>query len=478
MNGATINKPVPARRQHWAVVGGGMLGMTVAHRLAQAGQQVTLLESAPALGGLTGAWQLGDAVWDRYYHVTLLSDSNLRGLLAELGLEEQMKWVETKTGFYSGGKLISMSSAMEFLSFPPLKLIEKIRLGATIFGASKIENWKPLESIPVADWLQKWSGRGTFEKIWLPLLRAKLGEAYKTTSAAFIWAHINRMYKARRTGLKKEMFGYVPGGYARILERFAEVLRQEGVEIVCDAAVEKSEAQPSGQVEVTTRAGDVRSFDQVVFTIPSPLIARACPQMEEKERAAHKGIEYLGIVCASLLLKKPISRYYVTNITDTWVPLTAVIEMTTIVDREELGGHSLVYLPKYLAPGDETFHLSDEAIEERFLSTLEKMYEHFSRDDVLAFRVSRTRNVMALPTLNYSERLPSMRTSVPGVWAVNSAHILKGNLNVNETIAIAQDAVRDHLLPALDEPRVVDLRFTLDPAATHVETDREFVARS
>jgi cation diffusion facilitator CzcD-associated flavoprotein CzcO len=39
----------------WAVVGGGMLGLTLAHRLQQAGQQVTLLEAAPEVGGLAGA---------------------------------------------------------------------------------------------------------------------------------------------------------------------------------------------------------------------------------------------------------------------------------------------------------------------------------------------------------------------------------------------------------------------------------------
>ena len=140
-------------------------------------------------------------------------------------------------------------------------------------------------------------------------------------------------------------------------------------------------------------------------------------------------------------MKKPLSPYYVTNITDTWVPLTAVIEMTTIVDPAELGGHSLVYLPKYMIADDPAFADSDDAVRERCLSTLEKMYPHFSRDDVLAFRTSRVRYVMALPTLNYSERLPPMQTSIPGVYAVNSAHILKGNLNVNETIQIAEDAV-------------------------------------
>ena len=62
----------------WCIVGGGMLGLTLARRLAQRGHQVTLFEAAPQLGGLASAWELGDVTWDRHYHVTLLSDAHLR----------------------------------------------------------------------------------------------------------------------------------------------------------------------------------------------------------------------------------------------------------------------------------------------------------------------------------------------------------------------------------------------------------------
>jgi protoporphyrinogen oxidase len=466
-------------KQHWAVVGGGMLGMTLAHRLAQRGQRVTLLEAAPQLGGLASAWSLGDAVWDRHYHVTLLSDTNLRALLDEIGLEKQMRWVETKTGFYSGGKHYSMSTTLEFLRFPPLNMWERFRLGATIFYASKIRNWKRLETLPVADWLRRWSGSGAFEKIWLPLLRAKLGEAYRKTSAAFIWAHTQRMYKARRSGQKKEMFGYVPGGYARILDRLAEVLESEGVEIRCSAAVEQVIGESGAGVTVQFKDGSEQAFDQVVFTTPSPIIANVCPQLTSEEQTRFRGIEYLGIVCSSLLLKRPLSKYYVTNITDGWVPLTAVIEMTTIVDPAELGGQALVYLPKYMMSDEPGFAESDEAVRERCLSTLERMYPEFSRDDVAAFRTSRARYVMALPTIGYSERLPPMKTSVAGVYAVNSAHILKGNLNVNETIQIAEEAIRGVLAPAIADPGKSYGSSLLPPVeANHDETNRELVARS
>ena len=171
---------------HWAIVGGGMLGLTLAHRLQRAGQRVTLLEAAPAVGGLAGAWQIGNVAWDRHYHVTLLSDLRLRGLLNELDLEDEMRWVETRTGFYTDGALHSMSNTLEFLRFPPLGLVDKLRLGFTIFTASRRKNWRALEKIHVADWLRRWSGERTFNKIWLPLLKAKLGDCYRQTSASFI----------------------------------------------------------------------------------------------------------------------------------------------------------------------------------------------------------------------------------------------------------------------------------------------------
>ncbi|QDS93189.1 hypothetical protein FF011L_19500 [Roseimaritima multifibrata] len=432
---------------HWLVVGGGMMGLSVAQQLAKRHQKVTICEAAPQFGGLTSAWNLNDVVWDRFYHVTLLSDTRLRELLTEIGLEKEIRWVETKTGFYAGGKLYSMSNTMEFLRFPPLNLIEKLRLGGTIWLASKIKNWQRLEKIPVADWLQKWSGKGTFQKIWLPLLRAKLGETYKQASAAFIWAHISRMYKARRSGMKVEMFGYVPGGYARILDELGKSLQDQGVEMQADSPVQDVHRQPDGKISVTFKDGRQESYDNVLFTIPSPLIAKVCPQLDPHQKKQHENIQYMGVVCTSLLLKKPISPYYVTNITDD-VPMTAVIEMSTIVDPEkELGGHSLVYLPKYLPQDSPGLQEPDDVIEERFLSTLEGMYDHFSRDQVAAVRTSRAKYVMALPTLNYSKNLPPVVTSVPGLYALNAAHIVKGNLNVNETIELGDEKLNEEVWP-------------------------------
>ncbi|WDQ16135.1 NAD(P)/FAD-dependent oxidoreductase [Rhodopirellula sp. P2] len=432
----------------WLVIGGGVMGLQVARDLIDRGQQVTIAEAAPTFGGLTSAWNLGDVVWDRFYHVTLLSDTKLRDLLTDLGLESQMDWVETKTGFYSDGQLISMSNTAEFLKFPPLNLIQKLRLGGTIFYASKIKNWRRLEKLSVEKWLRRWSGKGVFEKIWQPLLQAKLGEAYKQTSAAFIWAHTARMYKARRSGMKTEMFGYVPGGYATILDKWVGWLKERGAETLVSSPARRVTKLDGGEFEVDFGDGRVQKFDNVVSTIASPVIADTVPQLSDEEKNKHRGIRYLGVVCASMLMKKPISEYYVTNITDTWVPLTAVIEMSTIVNSEkQLGGNHLVYLPKYLPDDHEGLNESDEDYQEKCLSTLEKMYDHFSRDQVLDFKIARAKYVAALATIDYSTRLPDIVTSVPGFYALNSAHIVKGNLNVNETITLGEEKFSEEVWP-------------------------------
>ncbi len=427
--------------EQWAIVGGGLLGMTLALRLAEAGKRVTLYESASHPGGLASAWKLGDVVWDRHYHVTLLSDLRLRALLEQLKLEKEMQWVETRTGFYTDGQLLSMSNTVEFLKFPPLGLLGKLRLGGTIFYAARVKDWQRLEKIPVADWLRKLSGRKTFEKIWLPLLRAKLGENYKKASAAFIWATIARMYAARRTGLKKEMFGYVPGGYARILARFSEVLEEKGVKIKLGHAVKSVETEASGALSLEFAEGKRETFDQVVLTVPGTVAARVCQGLTDEEKAKLDGVQYQGIICASLLLKKPLADFYVTNITDSFVPFTAVIEMSALVDREQFGGHALVYLPKYVAPDDAAFSLSDEEIKESFLKAIARMYPHFVETDVVSFRVSRVRYVFPIPTLDYSAKLPAMETSVDGLHIINSAHIVNGTLNVNETVQLAEKSV-------------------------------------
>jgi protoporphyrinogen oxidase len=431
--------------QKWGIIGGGIMGMTLAHRLTQQGHKVTLFEGAPDLGGLVSSWKLGDIEWDKFYHVILLSDFRTRNMLKEVGLDDQIKWVETKTGFYIDGNLHSMSDSIEFLKFPTLGLIDKFRLAVTILYASKIKDWKRLEQILVTTWLKKWSGKNTYDKVWLPLLRAKLGDSYQRTSAAFIWATIQRLYGARKSGLKKEMFGYVPGGYKRIVTAIKQNLQAEGVIIKTSHQATEVKTSASGLPSATFTNGFSEEFDQVIVTLPSGIAAGICKGLTEPEKLKLNNIEYLGVICVAVMLDKSVSPFYVTNITDTWVPFTGVIEMTALVDKQYFGGNTLIYLPKYVSPDDPIFTKSDDETKEFFTGKFKEMYPWLKDDNFKFAGVTRAKHVITVLNLGYSDHLPEIKTSIPGVYIVNSAHIKDGTLNVNETIKVAETKLTEIL---------------------------------
>jgi protoporphyrinogen oxidase len=452
-SGLPGSSPGTGARPHVGIIGGGMLGLGLASQLEKSGHRVTVFEAAPTLGGLAAADGIGDVTWDRFYHVTLLSDSYLRELLDEIGLGDRLRWRTTRTGFFTGGRLVSMSSALDFLMFPPLGLFAKARLGWTIFHASRVTDPAPLEQVTVVDWLTRLSGRSTVERIWLPLLRSKLGENYRLASAAFIWAIIARLYAARRSGLKREMFGYVEGGYDSVLAHLRSALESRGIEIVCGRPAADVRGDASGS-EVRFADGTSRRFDAVVLTVPCGRVAAICPQLTSAERERLQKVVYQGVVCPSLLLARPLADYYVTNITDPGIPFTGVIEMTALVDPASFGGRSLVYLPRYLAQDDPTWKRGDDDLVAETVATLARMYPQFRQSDVLASRVARVREVHAISTIDYSRSLlPPLKTSVDNVFVVNSAQIAYGTLNVNETLALAARQAAA-LAPLIHSPAV------------------------
>jgi protoporphyrinogen oxidase len=151
-------------------------------------------------------------------------------------------------------------------------------------------------------------------------------------------------------------------------------------------------------LHLSSASGESERFDKVVVTLPAPMASRLCPGLSCEEHAKLKAMRYQGIVCASVLLTRPLSGFYVTNITEPSSPFTAVIETSALVDRAMFGGRSLIYLPKYVAPDDPIFEASDAEIESLFLDGLKRMYPDLREEDVVGFKISRVRHVLALST--------------------------------------------------------------------------------
>jgi protoporphyrinogen oxidase len=426
-------------KAHVAVIGGGITGLTAAYTLLKQGVHVTVFEAQTSLGGLSSTFDFGPFRWDRFYHCILTSDQNLLGLVDELGLSSRLRWRKTEVGFYSRGHLHCMTRPVDLLRFPCLSLASKFRFGLGILYSAYMCRGEGLESVPLKDWVIRIFGQRLFREMWEPLLRCKLGDMRSEASAAFLWSTIRRLYSTRGKGVEKtEQLGYVEGGYRVVLDRLVEEIQQLGGRLYSGAILEKVEATEDG-IGIAGQ-GAFREFDACLMTVPSVAILRMVPSLSEEYKTRLSMPKYLGIVCVVLVLRRSLSPYYLTNVTDD-VPFTGIVEMTNLIDRRvSTSGRSLVYLPKYTSPSDPLFQLSDEEVWDRFTPALFKIHPELKLSEIESMHIFRERFVQPVPTLDYSQRAPTVSTGIPHLFVANSTQIVNDTLNNNAMTRIARNA--------------------------------------
>jgi len=414
------------------VIGGGLMGMALGHRLSAAGHEVTVLEREAQIGGLATHHDFGGFFWDRFYHVVLPTDRHLIAYLKELGLGSDLQWQRTRTGFFVDGRMHSISNALEFLRFPLLPLHAKLRLAWTLVYGSRITDWRRLERTTVTDWLVRIGGRQAYEKLWQPLLLAKLGQSYERVSAVFIWAYIRRLFSARDGSASKEQLGHVRGGYKSVFERIQALIEATGGRVLTGTEVSAIEPLPGGGISVTVD-GEARHYDKVVCTSPVSVLRRLVhPSLLHVERTGD--VEYLGVLCAVLVSRKPIVPYYVVNIADSEVPFTGIIGMSNVVATQNTAGRHLTYLPKYLLSTDPALRREAHEVRAEFLAGLRRMLPGFDERDIESVHINRAQRVQPLQVLGYSQLVPQVTTAHRDFFVLNTAQFVDATLNNNEVI--------------------------------------------
>src|SRR6185503_900020 len=237
--GSRVSRPAVA------IVGGGILGMTAAYRLAQAGVHVALYERSNDLGGLVGSFDFDGYPVDRFYHVNLPTDDRILALAEELGLSDKWRFRPTKVGFYDDGRLFSMTSPKEFLTFPVMRMHDRLRLGTFVARCQMIKGYDELDDTPLLEWLRRLCGRRVVDRLWAPLLDSKFDGRYDDLPATYIWARTKRMSKTR-DARGREVMGWLEGGYQTLIDALVRRIRELGGEVRGGSVVEQIVGTPAG----------------------------------------------------------------------------------------------------------------------------------------------------------------------------------------------------------------------------------------
>lgn len=111
MSSARAHRSLAGRRPMTiAVIGGGLMGVSLAYFLSRAGHRVVLYKASDQIGGLAGTIRLGDVEVDRFYHTILSSDTHMQALAHELGLTDRLRFRATGSAFFHQGRLYPMTT--------------------------------------------------------------------------------------------------------------------------------------------------------------------------------------------------------------------------------------------------------------------------------------------------------------------------------------------------------------------------------
>jgi protoporphyrinogen oxidase len=418
------------------IVGGGILGMTAAHRLAKQGVHVALYERSSDLGGLVGSFELDEHRVDRFYHVILPTDDRVTGLAEELGLGDRFRFRPTDVGFYGGGRLFSMTTPKEFLTFPILRPWERARLAAFVARCQLIKSYDELDDVPLLDWLRRLCGRGVVERLWKPLLDSKFDGRYEDLPATYIWARTKRMSKTRDSR-GHEVMGWLEGGYQTLIDALAAKIRELGGEVHPSTVVNEITGTAAGATGLVVE-GTYRPFDHVLCTLAPP-VARTLMAQPIVPHLPEDPFRYLGVVCLLLRTRHSVSPYYHLNITDREIPLTTVVETTHVVDPEAVGG-SLLYVSKYVDPSSDDLTRPADDVERDYLNHAMKMLPALRSEDVLASSVQRARLVEPVHLVGGAARIPDM-FPLPNLTLASTAHVYPEIVSGQAVSGVSERAV-------------------------------------
>jgi len=416
------------------IIGAGITGLSAGYFLGRRGHKISIFEREQDVGGLAGSFIVNGAHLEKYYHHSFMAHTDLRQMMKELDIKEELDYQRTRMGFYHDRQIYPFTTAGDLLLFRPLNLMNRMRVGLTSLLMLGIRNWKKLEGTSAMGWLRRYSGGEGCRIIWEPLLKSKFGDEYENISAAWLW---NRVVDRKKSAGGNDILGYISGGYKRLFDVITEAIEKSGGTVETGSGVDKISIL-NGQCSGVQIKNTFVEADLILSTIPLPAFVQIAPDLPESYLTGLSAIKYQGSICVVLALTRKLSDFYWINISDPECPFVGIIEHTNFIPAEVYGNQHLVYLTKYAASDSQVFQRSEKSISDEFIQYLKKIFPDFRQSDINQYWVFRDQFSQPVFVKNYSKILPDKKTPIKNLYLLNTSQIYPESRSINSSIRLAR----------------------------------------
>ncbi len=153
-----------------------------------------------------------------------------------------------------------------------------------------------------------------------------------------------------------------------------------------------------------------------------------------------KNIDYIGVMCALLRLKQPLSRFFWTNISDPGIPLAGIIEFTNLNPCSALNGSRIVYLPLYLPASSERYAVADEDLLREYVEYLKVVRPDFDESWIEDWFVFRDEYAQPICEVGFTKYIPPIASSLPGLFVTDSSQLHPEDRTVSNSINLGYRA--------------------------------------